>query len=290
LKRFDLEIGICEKSVFEHKKMDKNDLELLRHYNVKQWNNEDFQDELILKYSKWVISKNRDMFLKGLGGGSFEIPEMYEFVFSGGKVHIEIGGGGYAGRKFKKNNDGSYDEEIIISRIYYTDHNNKYDSINVNATIAEASNAEYYFSKDNGKPDQQLIKVISGAKSNLDIAIYSLTKENIVDAIIKSKSSGVNVRLITDKQESKSKSEAKELAKLKAAGIPVKINTHKGLMHMKVTIADKNIITTGSYNYTEAATKNNDEVLVVLHDSTAAQKFTSEFERMWNDTKNFKEY
>jgi hypothetical protein len=138
LKRFDLEIGICEKSVFEHKKMDKNDLELLRHYNVKQWNNEDFQDELILKYSKWVISKNRDMFLKGLGGGSFEIPEMYEFVFSGGKVHIEIGGGGYAGRKFKKNNDGSYDEEIIISRIYYTDHNNKYDSINVNATIAEA--------------------------------------------------------------------------------------------------------------------------------------------------------
>lgn len=138
LKSFDFEIDICEKSVFEHKKMDKNDLELLRHYNVKQWNNEDFQDELILKYSKWVISKNRDMFLKGLGGGSFEIPEMYEFVFSGGKVHIEIGGGGNRGIIFKKYNDGSYDEKIIISRTYYTDYNDKYDSINVNAAIAEA--------------------------------------------------------------------------------------------------------------------------------------------------------
>lgn len=160
----------------------------------------------------------------------------------------------------------------------------------IETTTSETTNAEYYFSQDKGNPDQQLIKVISGAKSNLDIAIYSLTKESIVDAIIKAKSSGVNVRLITDKQESKSKSETKQLTKLKAAGIPVKINSHKGLMHLKVTIADKSIVTTGSYNYTEAATKSNDEVLVVLHGSKAAEKFESEFTRMWNDTKNFKEY
>jgi phosphatidylserine/phosphatidylglycerophosphate/cardiolipin synthase-like enzyme len=152
------------------------------------------------------------------------------------------------------------------------------------------NNIEYYFSKDNGKPDQELIKVIKGAKSNLDIAIYSITKQTIADAILNAKNSGVKVRLITDRQESKTKAEAKELAELKAAGIPIKINTHPGLMHMKVTIADKSIVTTGSYDYTDAATKDNDEVLVILHDTKAAQKFESEFDKMWDDTKNYKVY
>lgn len=152
------------------------------------------------------------------------------------------------------------------------------------------SEVSSYFSKDNGKPDQQLIKVISSSKSSLDIAIYSLTKQNIVDAIINAKERGVGVRLITDRAESKSKSESKQLQKLKDAGIPIKINTHKGLMHEKITIADKNIATTGSYNYTDAATKSNDEALVILHDSGTAKQFENEFERMWNDTKNFKEY
>jgi hypothetical protein len=137
-KRYDFDVTICENSVFQYKKMDEKDLELLRHYNIKQWDGEDFENESILKYGKWVISKSKDMFLKGLGGGSFEIPEMYQFVFVGGIVHIECGGGGTSSRSFKHNKDGSYDEEIIISRTYYTNYNDKYDSIDVNATIAEA--------------------------------------------------------------------------------------------------------------------------------------------------------
>lgn len=162
---------------------------------------------------------------------------------------------------------------------------------NVKTAVKPTTNTvSSYFSKDNGKPDQQLIKVIGNSKSTLDIAIYSLTKENIVDAIIQAKKSGVNVRLITDRIESKSKSESKQLQRLKDAGVPIKINSHKGLMHEKITISDKSIVTTGSYNYTTAATKSNDEVLVVLNDSSSAQQFESEFERMWNDTKNFKEY
>lgn len=151
-----------------------------------------------------------------------------------------------------------------------------------------ASEVSSYFSKDNGTLDKQLIKVINSSKSNLDIAIYSLTKEDIVDAIINAKKRGVMVRLITDRVESKSKPEFKQLERLKSAGIPIKINTHKGLMHMKVTIVDDKVATTGSYNYTQNATTENDEVLVIIHNSMDAQQFEKEFERMWNDTSNFK--
>jgi phosphatidylserine/phosphatidylglycerophosphate/cardiolipin synthase-like enzyme len=56
---------------------------------------------------------------------------------------------------------------------------------------------------------------------------------------------------------------------------------------LKVTIADKIVVTTGSYNYSQAASTSNDEVLVVIHDEAAAKTFSDHFERMWNDTKGF---
>lgn len=173
-------------------------------------------------------------------------------------------------------------------------HNKKHHK--AKATIEQtqknttSGNISYYFPKDGGQPDKHLINIIDSAKSNLDIAIYSLTKPDIVQSIVNAKKRGLNVRIITDSKESESNSEAKELSLLKGAGIPIKINTHIGLMHLKVTIADNSTVTTGSYNYTNAATYENDEVLVVLKDNKTAKDFEKEFNRMWNDTNNFKAY
>ncbi|MDR3602096.1 MAG: phospholipase D-like domain-containing protein [Desulfosporosinus sp.] len=146
---------------------------------------------------------------------------------------------------------------------------------------------ESYFTKANQHPDQILESQISSAKSTLDIAIYSLTKKDIVDSVIAAKKRGVAVRVITDKIEAKSKSEAKELTLLEGASIPIKENTHSGLMHMKVSIIDKSVVTTGSYNYTQNASTENDEVLVVIHDSGIASKWDDEFQQMWSDTKDY---
>lgn len=106
---------------------------------------------------------------------------------------------------------------------------------------------------------------------------------------MEAKKLGVNVRIITDKPGAKSKEQAPELATLKEAGIPIKENTHSGLMHLKVSIIDKSVVTTGSYNYSQSASPINDEVFVVIYDSKAAEEFETQFERMWNDTKSFTE-
>lgn len=164
------------------------------------------------------------------------------------------------------------------------------DNLKTLSTKGGSTSNNYYFSRDNGAPDKQLIKVIKTSTKSLDVSIYSLTKTDIVDSIIDAKRRGVCIRIITDKQESQSRSESKQLYKLKAAGIPIKVNSHSGLMHEKITIVDKNVVTTGSFNYTESATTKNDEVLVVIHNSMDAQQFEKEFERMWNDTSNFREY
>ena len=158
------------------------------------------------------------------------------------------------------------------------------------AEPVQAGELQYYFTKANQHPDEQLVKVINSSNSTLDIAIYSLTKKSIVNAIIQAKDRKVNVRIMTDKIESKSKSESKELALLQKDNIPIKINSHQGLLHIKMTIADKNIATTGSYNYTENTSTKNDEILVIINDSKVAEGFDSEFENMWNDTENYEDY
>jgi phosphatidylserine/phosphatidylglycerophosphate/cardiolipin synthase-like enzyme len=45
-----------------------------------------------------------------------------------------------------------------------------------------------------------------------------------------------------------------------------------------------------SYNYTNEATYENDEVLVIIHDPVAAQDFGNEFQSMWSDSKNYVDY
>ncbi|TVY08224.1 phospholipase D family nuclease [Paenibacillus cremeus] len=158
------------------------------------------------------------------------------------------------------------------------------------ASIPEPPKIEYAFTQDKGHPEKILIGIINEAKSNLDIAIYSLTNKDIVDAILAAKKRGVAVRVLTDKQEAGTAAQSAKLKELKAAGIPIKDNTHKGIMHMKVTIADKSIVTTGSYNYSVSATTTNDEVIVAIHDAKLAQEWDTEFEKMWSDKVNFQDF
>lgn len=157
------------------------------------------------------------------------------------------------------------------------------------AQISSTPQVEYYFTKAQQHPEKALETQINSTRSTLDIAIYSLTKKDIVESIIAAKKRSVNVRIITDRTEAKTKVQASELLLLKNAGIPIKENTHPGLMHMKVSIIDKSVVTTGSYNYTQNASTENDEVLVVIHDPSVATKWADEFQQMWDDTKNYSE-
>jgi phosphatidylserine/phosphatidylglycerophosphate/cardiolipin synthase-like enzyme len=155
------------------------------------------------------------------------------------------------------------------------------------SSVVKQVGDEYYFSQASQHPEKALIDVINSTKQTLDIAIYSLTHPDIVSAIKEAQKRGVAVRIISDKTQSAGKTQDEALKLLGSAGIPMKVNKHNGLMHLKVTIADKKVVTTGSYNYSQAASTSNDEVLMVMHDEAAAKAFTDQFERMWNDTKGF---
>ncbi|WP_258171343.1 phospholipase D-like domain-containing protein [Paenibacillus sp. R14(2021)] len=160
-------------------------------------------------------------------------------------------------------------------------------STTASTSKVDNSEVEWAFTQAEQQPDQLLIGVIDGAADTLDIAIYSLTKPDIVDAIKQAKKRGVSVRIITDRIQARGKSQKEALKLLGSAGVPLKINKHSGLMHLKITIADGKTATTGSFNYSKAASTDNDEVLMLLHNSDIAASFEKQFQAMWDDTAAF---
>ncbi|MDN8593172.1 phospholipase D-like domain-containing protein [Paenibacillus sp. 11B] len=151
----------------------------------------------------------------------------------------------------------------------------------------QSSNIEYAFTQKDQHPEKLLIQVIDDAQDTLDISIYSLTERNITNSIINAHQRGVKVRVITDRSQSEGESQAKRIHQLLDEGIEVKENTHSGLMHHKTTIADRSVTTTGSFNYSAAATKYNDEVLVVIHDKAIAEYWSDVFQEMWLDQERY---
>lgn len=120
-----------------------------------------------------------------------------------------------------------------------------------------------FYSLDKRQNDQVLVNVIDSAQQYVYFAIYEFTKENIADALIRAKERGLDIAGIMDAGQSQDGAQAGIVRRLRGAGISVEFQKHpKGIMHMKLLVAE-NAYALGSYNWTESATAQNDEILEV---------------------------
>ncbi|MCS7103311.1 MAG: phospholipase D family protein [Candidatus Korarchaeum sp.] len=138
--------------------------------------------------------------------------------------------------------------------------------------------AEVLFCPEDGC-GESLISLFDKANETIDIAVYSFTNPEIADALVRAKGRGVKVRVILESEQVTSYS---QYGKLKSAGIEVVLDRNEYLMHNKFAIIDGKVVATGSFNYTVAADKRNDENLVILLDERVAEEFRAEFEEMWS--------
>ncbi|MEO1784926.1 phospholipase D-like domain-containing protein [Thermodesulfobium sp. 4217-1] len=151
-----------------------------------------------------------------------------------------------------------------------------------------SKSVELLFPRENENPVPVLTNLYNNAKKKIDVAIYSFTQPEILKALTNAKKRGVDVRVIVDREQSNGNVMKHAINTLLIDKIPVKVNTHSGLMHLKMSVIDDSIATTGSYNYSKAATDTNDEMFVVVSDQAFAKKCENYFDRMWNDNENFK--
>ncbi len=135
-----------------------------------------------------------------------------------------------------------------------------------------------YFCPEDGC-SQVVIRWIGRANRSIDLAMYSFTLDSIGEALVKAKDRGIRVRVIL---ESEKINRYSEYGRLKAAGVEVKLDRNRYLMHNKFMVIDGSVVLTGSFNYTWSADKKNDENLVVIVDGKIASAYESEFEEMWS--------
>ncbi len=141
-----------------------------------------------------------------------------------------------------------------------------------------------YFSPDNDVK-KKLIKLIDAEEKSIRIAIFMLTEPEISRALARAQKRGVKVEMVTDVGCLKDR--ANKVNTLCENGWAVYVynpsepNKGSSLMHHKFALfASSQTVWTGSYNFTKAASKTNQENAVIISDKKTFEKFVQQFERL----------
>jgi phosphatidylserine/phosphatidylglycerophosphate/cardiolipin synthase-like enzyme len=113
------------------------------------------------------------------------------------------------------------------------------------------------------------VRAINNAEREILVGAYALTTgSGIVEALIRAKERGVDVRLIADKSTPCERESGIE--PLAAAGVPVWIDDQARIAHVKTMVIDGAVTLTGSMNWTRGAAANSEALNLVSSPTVAA--------------------
>lgn len=141
--------------------------------------------------------------------------------------------------------------------------------------------AEVYFSPSNDC-ENHIVENIQNSKKTIDIAVYAINNDKIVNALIEAnKKSDIKIRILSDSIQAAGKSS--KIPQLYKSGLNIKIHSVNKIMHNKFAIFDKDHAVNGSYNWTNPASVANNENCVFFDakEDNIIKKYDEEFERLW---------
>ncbi len=138
---------------------------------------------------------------------------------------------------------------------------------------------EIYFSPEDGTA-ARLVELIHEAQTEIHFLMYSFTLDEIAKALIERAEAGVQISGIMDASQMRSNF-GTEFERLQAAGINVRLDGNPDKMHHKVMLIDREIVVTGSYNFSANAENTNDENTLVIHSGPLARRYLAEFQRVF---------
>jgi phosphatidylserine/phosphatidylglycerophosphate/cardiolipin synthase-like enzyme len=152
-----------------------------------------------------------------------------------------------------------------------------------------AASVEIYYAPED-LPGERLAALYGKARRYIYVAIYGITYPPIVKELVAAKKRGVDVRIITDREKLTDPKQLTALETLLLAGIPIKVNRHENLMHLKQVVMDDEVNTSGSMNQTGSGNRYNDERLDVFTDPVTSAKARDKFLSMWKDTERYQDW
>jgi phosphatidylserine/phosphatidylglycerophosphate/cardiolipin synthase-like enzyme len=166
--------------------------------------------------------------------------------------------------------------------------------VTLTATAVQAgpiwcANIEVLYAPDDA-PLDRVVTLYQQAKHYIYVSVYGLTYPRAVEALVAAKKRGVDVRMLTDQERTQEVKQHSALRTLRLAGIPIRVNQHDGLMHLKQVVIDDEINTSGSMNHTTSGNRYNDERMDIITDRTTSVRAREQFLSMWNDQARFAEW
>ena len=152
-----------------------------------------------------------------------------------------------------------------------------------------AANIEILYAPDDA-PLDRVVTLYQRAKRYIYVSVYGLTYPRAVEALVAAKKRGIDVRMLTDQERTQDEKQHIALRTLRLAGIPIRVNQHDGLMHLKQVVIDDEINTSGSMNHTTSGNRYNDERMDIITDRTISMKAREQFLSMWNDQVRFRDW
>ncbi|MBU2611802.1 MAG: DUF1669 domain-containing protein [Chloroflexi bacterium] len=147
-----------------------------------------------------------------------------------------------------------------------------------NLTI-DGTSIEIYFSPDDGVA-ARLVALIQAAQESIYFLAFSFTSNDLGAAMIERAAAGVTVAGVMDAGQVNS-NRGTEYDPFRQAGLDVRLDGNPGLMHHKLFIIDRNIVITGSYNFSASAEERNDENVVIIFSPDFAAQYLAEFQRVY---------
>jgi cardiolipin synthase A/B len=117
----------------------------------------------------------------------------------------------------------------------------------------------------------RLKALIDSAKTSLDVEVQALSDTALTDAIILAHKDKVQVRVVLSGEPGQSPTELAMIAKLKAAGVPLR-GVLDPYIHAKTVVVDGAKVFVGSQNFTPTALSQNREIGLVTDAPAEAKK------------------
>ncbi|KAI8466110.1 MAG: MT associated signaling protein phospholipase D [Monoraphidium minutum] len=125
----------------------------------------------------------------------------------------------------------------------------------------------------------RLVQWLNSAKRSLDVCVFSITCDELAEALLAAHGRGVRVRVISDNDQTATK--GSDVDRLRASGLPVRTDRAASHMHHKFAVLDDRFLLNGSFNWTRAGVLENEENVLILDEPQVAAAYTAQFERLW---------
>ena len=125
------------------------------------------------------------------------------------------------------------------------------------------------------------LQFVQSTKSHLRIAIYGMHLPPLVNDLLALRAAGKDIALVCDHTQAMGRYEHPEIDALIAAGVPLVIGSSDKhmIMHHKFAVRDKEVVLSGSWNFSVSASKE-DNFFDIVESPERSALFLSKWQEM----------